>query len=338
MVNGLGRASHFVYLKRSMTGTFITLIAATFLTTTTGLCNPLVAPNADYQINGIIYYPNGRHVGGGIMVGLSNSHGLHLKSTTDESGTFKFNVGGLGSYHITVNAGNDFETVDESIDYSGSTHSTLVINLKSKEKPREAIGTIDAKAYINIPREAQKLFEDAMKLSEAGHVDKSADKLRRAIEICPTYGFAYNELAVDYLRLDRVDDAIVTIKSALRLMPNHYAPHLNYGIALVRKEDYQGAIRELRFAVDKERSSSLAHMYMGRALIGLGKYDEAEGELRTALRLENGRMVEAHRFLGFVYIRRKDKPQAISELETYLKLVPQANDAPKIKQLIAQLR
>jgi len=323
----------------SAAGPFVMLVAAICLATTTGIGHPVVDVNGNYQISGIVCYPNGRHVNAGLLVGLSNTHGINLKTITDQNGAFKFNITSSGSYRISVNAGNDFETAEESIDFhSEPSQLTIQINLKPKQKIREAAGTVDARAYADIPKESQKLFEEAMKLATAGKIEKSIDKLKRAIEICPAYGFAYNELGVNYLRLNQVDDAIVAIQSALTLLPNHYAPHLNYGIALVRKEDYQGSMRELQFAAEKEKASPLAHLYLGRALIGLSKYDEAEGELKTALRLENGRMVEAHRFLGFVYIRRKDKPQAITELETYLKLVPQAGDASTIRQLIAQLR
>ena len=322
--------------SRSTTGTLVTLVAAICLVPITfGHTIPDV--NGNYQLSGIVFYPNGRHAGPGVMMGLSNTRGVNQQTVTDQGGAFRFNITAFGLYRISINGGNDFEATEESIDFQSGA-MMIQITLKAKQKPREALGTLDARAYIDIPKESQKLYEDAIKSSDAGKIDRSIDKLKRAIQICPTYGFAYNELAVNYLRLNRVDDAITAIQSALTFLPGHYAPHLIYGIALVRKEDYQGSVRELQLAIEKEGSSPVAHLYLGRALIGLNKYDEAESELKTALRLENGRMVEAHRFLGFVYIRRREKPQAITELETYLKLVPQAGDAPKIKQLIAQLR
>ena len=221
---------------------------------------------------------------------------------------------------------------------NSSSIRTINISLKQKTAARVAPGTIDARAYANIPKEAQKLYNQAMKATESGHIDESIAKLKDATKICPTYGFAYIELAVNHLRLNQADAAIEALKPALDLLPDNYAVHLNYGIALVLKEQFEMSLRELRYAVDKEKTAAFPRLYLGRAFIGLNRYAEAETELQNALRLSDNGMSEAHRFLGFIYTRQRNYPQAIAELETYVKLNPKVADAAQISGIIARLR
>jgi regulator of sirC expression with transglutaminase-like and TPR domain len=50
------------------------------------------------------------------------------------------------------------------------------------------------------------------------------------------------------------------------------------------------------------------------------------------------RRLLAHRYLGALYSERGDKARGVQELETYLRLVPNARDAEQIREIIKGLR
>jgi regulator of sirC expression with transglutaminase-like and TPR domain len=54
--------------------------------------------------------------------------------------------------------------------------------------------------------------------------------------------------------------------------------------------------------------------------------------------LGGDQMKESHRYLAGIYSQKGDKPRAISELETYLKLAPNSEDADRLRQIISDLR
>jgi tetratricopeptide (TPR) repeat protein len=90
----------------------------------------------------------------------------------------------------------------------------------------------------------------------------------------------------------------------------------------------------------KDPTAAMGHLYIGRALVNLGNYHDAEKFLLLAVKYGNEKdeTVEAHRYLGAVYIEKKNGELAAKELEIYLKLVPNSKDAKSIGDMIKQLR
>ena len=79
-------------------------------------------------------------------------------------------------------------------------------------------------------------------------------------------------------------------------------------------------------------------MYLGIATVKLRNYPEAEKELRRAIELGGNQIVLAHYYLGGIYWQARDYRRAVDELETYLRLSPNAPDAERVKTTIKDLR
>jgi Flp pilus assembly protein TadD len=108
---------------------------------------------------------------------------------------------------------------------------------------------------------------------------------------------------------------------------------MNRGIALVTMKRYADAEPVLRHARKINEQAAVVRYFLGQALANLGRFDEAEKELVAAVKLGGNEMKEAHRILAIIYSSRGDKKQAASELETYLKLSPNARDANSFEPL-----
>jgi tetratricopeptide (TPR) repeat protein len=263
---------------------------------------------------------------------------------SDETGAFSFRRLKGGSYTVVVDAGSEFEPASERVDIiepavqRNDTGQVYTISLKLQphiNAPRN-VHTVDA-ASADVPEEAQKLYKDALEASQSDR-GRAIDLLKAALKIHPTYLSALNELGRQYLRLKDLDKAEAAFDEALRIAPRSFAPRLNHGIVLIYKRNYEAARGELQRAVEAESSSAAAHLYLGQSLIGLGAYEAAEKELLMASALGGGESQEAHRYLGAVYIETANHERAAAELETYLKLVPKAQDADKIREIIKQQR
>jgi tetratricopeptide (TPR) repeat protein len=149
---------------------------------------------------------------------------------------------------------------------------------------------------------------------------------------------ALNELGVQYLKLGHADKAIEALKTASKLSPDTFIPKLNFGIALLEAKQLPEAETQLRDALKLNQSAPTAHMYLGLTLLKLLNYQEAEKELLRAIDLGGNDLGLVHYYLGGLYWQKRDYRRAADELETYLRLTPNASDAERVRASIKDLR
>jgi tetratricopeptide (TPR) repeat protein len=294
-------------------------------------------------IDGRIYYESGRNVDKRLQVRLT---GLTADFSTmaDDSGAFSFRRLGAGKYVVTVEAGGEYQPVNESVDIydaptrgsSGRTYS-LQIQLRLKTARVIRSGIINA-ALANVPQPAAELYEKALESLRAGDSQKALDQLQRAVALYPQFTLALNEIGVIYQGLGQLDKAVAALRAAVEIAPEVFELRLNYGIVLSKNKQFADAEAQLRLAVETKDTSTLAHLYRGKALIQLRKYPEAERELQQVIKLGGNDMPMAYRFLGALYNERGENQLAIEALEKYLGLVPKAKDANSVRDIINQLR
>lgn len=321
-----------------------------------------------HKIQGRIYFPSGRRSDvTAIKVTLESSSSESLSLIADLNGSFTFNSIAPGSYTLTVDAGKDYEIARESVYIDGPVKSrslssadimssdvarifNVIINLRPKSGSAEATtpGVLNA-ALANVPKPAVELYEKALGSAQAGDSKKAVELLRAAISYYPDFTLALNEMGVQYLKLGQPDKAIEALHSSLRIKPDDFAAHLNYGIALLEKNDLAESEVQLRQALKMNDSSPTAHMYLGLALLNVSKntktghfdgnkYAEAQKELERAVSLGKNSVAMAHRYLGGIYWGNKEYKRAADEFEAYLKLVPKASDAERLRAIIKDLR
>lgn len=110
------------------------------------------------------------------------------------------------------------------------------------------------------------------------------------------------EARQEQLRRGELGKSSEALEAALRLGPAAFAPRLNYGILLIYQRDYRAAAAQLQRAVETESSSAAGHYYFGRSLTELGIYGRALTELKRAIEIGGNDSLEAHRYLGAIYL------------------------------------
>jgi tetratricopeptide (TPR) repeat protein len=244
---------------------------------------------------------------------------------------------------------------------------TVMITLQTKGSENRGKPSVVNAALAEVPENARALYEKALTLSQSNDTAKAIDNLKAAISIYPNFPLALNELGVQYLKLGDANRALEPLRSATKLRPEAFSPKLNLGIALLETHQFVDADVQLRDAL-KISSTPAAHMYLGLTLIGRARqeegsdkrqkdlpaggghqlvqlYDDAQRELETAISMGGENLGQAHRYLGGIYLRlanesrqKRDYARAINELETYLRLTPNAPDAERIRGTIKELR
>jgi Tfp pilus assembly protein PilF len=297
-------------------------------------------------IQGTIFLPGGRRFDRRAKVKLVSNTGSEQFRMSDTNGAFSFLRLQGGTYTVIVDAGKEYEIHSETVDVivpmqrrsdPGSTQSVYVTLQPRRLDVTTAPATVDA-TTAGVSEAARKLYGDALESAQSGDRKKAIEQLKQAIGMHPNFMTALNELGVQYIAIKQYKDAVEALRAAIKITPDAFHPRLNYGIVLLHLKDYKGAAAELNIALQKDGASGPAHFYLGRAMVSLGNYDAAETALRQTIKLGGEEAVEAHRYLGAVYIEKRDNARAADELDTYLKLAPKAKDADRIRVIVRDLR
>ena len=309
-----------------------------------------IGTGGKHAIQGRIFFPSGRRADAPIKVKLESTNAGMISLMADPNGTFTFRNLEPGSYSIVIES-EEYETVRESVLIeevksralpgldSNPRNFVIPIYLQPKRSNNASSkpGVLNA-GLANVPAQAVELYNRALESIKTGNSKKAIEQLRYAIDVYPNFALALNELGVQYLKIGQSDKATEALRTALRLAPESLVPRLNYGIALLGKRDFVEAEAQLRQVLKKNDAVTTAHLYLGLTLIHLNQYDEAEKELRRAISLGRESMGLAHYYLGGIYWNKKEYKRAADELETYLKLEPNAPEAARVRVTIKEMR
>jgi len=293
-------------------------------------------------ITGTVFYPSGQRVDRRMSIRLRTPSTGDLTLTTDTSG--QFIVGGLpeGFYYVMIDRENEFESVSSMVEIIRSrdapnTTYSVTIRLRDKVNLQAKPSVLDS-VSASAPKRSTEFYLKSLELSKTGDHAGAIVQLKLAVAEFPGFVNAYNEMGVQYMRLNDLEKAEQALSEALKLKPDSFEPLLNRGIVLLRQKRYSDSEASLKSALTANASSGVAQYYLGRTLTALERFDEAEKALVRSITLSGDTLHEAHRMLANLYIASGNDARAIEELEKYLTLVPAASDAENLRKIIVQLK
>jgi Tfp pilus assembly protein PilF len=283
------------------------------------------------SIQGHVISPTGKLPETRIRITLDSVNSGQRVTFANEDGSFNFNSLEGGSYTLVIDAGKEFEVAREGVFIeAGKPMSNVPVYLRVRPEANPALA--------GVPKSAVDLYLKAVEAEHKKEHDKAASLLGEAIAQHQQFALAHNELGMIHMRTGKLDKALEEFKAASAVLPDDPMIQLNYGTALTQKKDFSSAEKQLRRALKKMDKSATGHFYLGVTLIGLKNIDDAEGEFQQAAKLGGDQMGSAHKYLGGIYWQKGDKKKAADELETYVRLSPNAPDVEQIRGTIKQLR
>lgn len=294
------------------------------------------------SIVGTVFAPSGRPLESRIRIRLSTMTRGDRLFTTNQNGNFAFRGLPAGSYSVTIDKEADYKPISQSVDiiqFRGAPAQTYTLNIRLEFKDRvETKPAVVNAEFVNVPKKALAHYNNAIEQAKKSDHLGAVGQLKLAIAEYPSFSLAFNELGVQYLKLNQLENADEAFQRALKIDGDLFAALINRGIANVMMKRYGEAVPIFRKALTKNDQSAVGHYFLGQALANLGLFDEAEKELLASLQLGKEEMKEAHRVLAIIYTSRGARKQAADQLEAYLKVAPNAADAGKLKETIRQLR
>ena len=209
---------------------------------------------------------------------------------------------------------------------------------KSRQYYQQAIGLDPnyALAYAGLADFYGFAFGFGLLPPEEKWAKAQEDNAKKALELDPTLGEAYNSLASDKLYVHRDWlGAERNFRRGLELSPNFAEMHAHYAMCLVLFGRNEEALAEMQRVLDLDPLSSRFGFTRARLFFFMRQYDAALDQYRKTLELNPGSGF-AHEWFGDAYEKKQMQKEAIAEWSKALHLSGADEDASLLERTYAE--
>jgi tetratricopeptide (TPR) repeat protein len=276
--------------------------------------------------------------------------GAPIASTyTDDRGSYGFYNLLANQYKVTVDD-EAYEPVSQTTDLNPEFSTTNIVqitlipraNAKKDPLPGRVEGSnpylIDpAEYYRQFPKKTLKEFDKGSDAEQKGKTDEAIQHYEKALQISPTFYPAHNNLGSIYLAHQKYDLAQAEFEAALKTNQNDVEAYFNLANVFITTQRYPAAEREIDDGLQRRPDSAFGHFLQGLLYSRTSRPELAEKSLQSALQLDP-KMSQAYLQLVNLYLQQKRTPEAISELENYLKTFPDTPFSAKARETLKRLQ
>ncbi|KAK3908419.1 Cell division cycle protein 27-like protein [Frankliniella fusca] len=151
--------------------------------------------------------------------------------------------------------------------------------------------------------------------------DAAIKFFQRAVQVDPSFAYAYTLLGHEYVTTEELDRAMSTFRSAIRLDSRHYNAWYGIGTIYSKEEQYQLAEFHFKKALAIHPQSSILMCHIGVAQHALQKADKALQTLSAAVANDpKNPLCKFHR--ASIFFAAGRYAEALKELEELKEIVP----------------
>jgi tetratricopeptide (TPR) repeat protein len=284
-----------------------------------------------------------------VLVSLEMRGSVIASAYNEDSGRVGFYGLAANEYKVTVND-DDYEPFSATVELDPTkspqyfVQITLVPRPGAKKDPLpERVGgsnpyLIDPAEYNRqFPKKTLKEFDKGVEADHQGKTDEAAEHYQRALSYSPNYYPAHNNLGTAYLGRQKFAEAQEQFEAALKANQNDVEAYFNLANVLLLTQHYPDAEHQLDEGLKRMPDSAFGHFLQGLLYSRTARPELAEKSLQSALQLDP-KMSQAYLQLVNLYLQEKRTPEAISQLETYLKTFPDSPLSPKVRETLKRLQ
>jgi Flp pilus assembly protein TadD len=314
------------------------------------LCAPLSAQqNQLGRIIGNVRVLKGDFPDHPVLVSLEMRGAPIASAYCDDQGRFGFYNLIANMYRVTVDD-DQYEPVSEQSDLNPDFSTTNMVNItlvlratdKKDPLPGRVGGSnpylIDPAEYNRqFPKKTLKEFDQGVEADRKGKTDEAVEHYEKALSYSPAYYPAHNNLGSVYLARKNFGAAQAEFEAALKANQNDVEAYFNLGNVLLNTQHFAAAEEEIQEGLQRQPDSAFGHFLQGSVYARTGRPELAEKSLRSAVQLD-ANMSQAHLQLINLYLQQKRTPEAVDELESYLKSFPDSPFSAKARELLKRLQ
>ena len=284
-----------------------------------------------------------------VLISLEMRGSPIASSYCDDQGRFGFYSLVANEYRVTVyDDAYEPVSITAAVDPSLAPMNFVEIRLvprpdaKKDPLPGRVEGSnpflVDPAAYYSrFPKKTLKEFDKGRDADQKSNHDSAIQHYLKALEYSPDFYPAHNNLGTIYLTRQNFDAAETQFQSALKTNQNDGQAHFNLANVLLLTQRYGDAEREIDEGLRRRPDSAFGKFLQGLVFTHTNHPDLAEKSLQSALQLDP-KMSQAYLQLVNLYLQQKRTPEAIAELEAYLKAFPDSPLSAKARETLKRLQ
>ncbi len=193
-------------------------------------------------------------------------------------------------------------------------------------------------SQLAVPDSARAEYRKGIESLEKRETERAIEAFQKALMIAPQFTGAHNRLGEIYYQTRRYSLAEEQYREALQYNPNLFGPLVNLGGVLIAQQKYEESL-QINLRAERARPDEpLVQTQLGHCFFYLGRFDDAELHLKKAKSLEPSHFSFPQLMLAQIYWRREDFTASAQELDEFLRLHPNSNQAPEVRRALDAIR
>jgi Tetratricopeptide repeat len=222
------------------------------------------------------------------------------------------------------------------------------------ERLNKVKGTTISAVPYKTTESARKAYEKGLAAQKNGKLDGARKNFEEAVNLNPRFASAWFRLGTVLEKQNETDPARTAYTKATSIDPKFLPPYLSLASLSYKAQDWNGvlqytghviAVDPLNYGEDNtfivdldEWNPADAYFYNAIANYKLNKFEDAEKSAVKAAYIDlRDHSPQVHLLLAELFTRKLQYSRAISELQTYLQLVPHATNGDAVRTQIAKL-
>jgi tetratricopeptide (TPR) repeat protein len=190
-------------------------------------------------------------------------------------------------------------------------------------------------ASLAVPRKARQELRRSIAARQRGEPDESLARLRRALDICPDYAQALNDLGAYFHRKEDYAQAVRLFTRAAELEPDYFAAWLNLGKSYMALRDYAKAVEASGHALSFRPDDLMANGQLALGHYFLKDFAAAKKYFQRVAELDPASPSLPHLYLARIAFSERRRDDGARYLRSYLVFHP---NSPQAEQYRAVLR
>ena len=299
--------------------------------------SPLAAQTA--RVDGQVRVGTGQEETGGASVKLYDPQlGLVDSTMTDTQGRFYFQGVRPGDYTL-VTSKSGYYTKEQDLKIQIAMPGQFVTVFLTAEGPLvKGKGNPAVSAEeLALPSKVRGEFEKGKNELKKKKYPAAIQHLKAVTEAQAQFALGHEILGVAYYRSGYAAKAEAAFRKAIDLDSKRAESYIQLGLLSYEGQHYADSQRYLETGLRMEPGSWFGHYQLGLTYFALENYNDSEKEFRKAQDLDPT-FAEVHVRLGNVYLRLQNAAKALAEFENYLHMDPKGHLAPRVHQVVDEMR
>jgi Tfp pilus assembly protein PilF len=292
-----------------------------------------------------VEYPDNHAAGMHLRVQLMSGSGSTpvAENFTTDQGTAEFTRVPVGDYHVVV-SGEGIRTADSGpfeVDRRKVSQSLFVTVHSSNEPDSQRVAAASpsvAAVDLNVPEAARKEFDKATKAIADQNWTKALHELNRAISLYPRYAPAYNNLGVAYGHMNDAAHERDALEKAISLNDHFVPAYVNLAKLCLKQQNSAQAETLLENVNRLEPANAETLTLLAEAQLLNKHYDAAISSAQSVHAVQHQNLAVAHYIAARAFEHENRLPEALAELQLFLKEEPAGERANHVREEITQIQ